>query len=218
MLFQKDYILRMIEMMGDVMRRISEMIDDIQRMRLLEELCREHCGLTLAAAEGLSLESLCDMLDPAPRFALSELIYIKAQRVPGDPEAHEDALLKSLRLLLSLRDNGPLCEARAERALALEDELLPALDASDLLALAEFFSEAERYADMEDALFRALERADDACGCYRRGLALLENARRAKPEALAFARMTERELEQSVRDWALAAQAKGVHTQGGGFA
>lgn len=212
MYFQRDYILRMIEMMGDVMRRISEMIDQLQRMKLLEDLCREHCGLTLEAAEGLSLESLCDMLDPGPRFALSELIYTKAVSGTGEAERRTEALLKSLRLLLSLRDTGPLCEARAERIKELTDELGDELDGSDWLACAAFFSEAERYDDMEDALFLALPRADDAEGCYHSGLLLLRGALRATPEALAFCRMTPRELEQSVQDWEQAARDMGVNT------
>ena len=210
MYFQRDYILRMIEMMGDVMRRISEMIDDLQRIRLLEDICREQCGLTLQAAERLSLESLMEMLDPAPRFALSELCYIKARQCPGAVEAREDALLRSLRLLLSLRENGPLCEARAERALELKDELLQALSCADLLALAEFFSEAERYDAMEDALFQALARSDDPLRCYQSGRTLLEAAQRARPDALAFSRLTPDELKQSVLEWERAARAMGV--------
>ena len=38
--FQRDYILRMIEMMGDLMRRVKELMDELARMRLLEEACR----------------------------------------------------------------------------------------------------------------------------------------------------------------------------------
>ena len=39
-MFQRDYILRMIEMMGDLMRRVKELMDELARMRLLEEACR----------------------------------------------------------------------------------------------------------------------------------------------------------------------------------
>ena len=38
-MFQRDYILRMIEMMGDLMRRVKELMDELAQMRLLEERC-----------------------------------------------------------------------------------------------------------------------------------------------------------------------------------
>ena len=50
-MFQRDYILRMIEMMGDLMRRVKELMDELARMRLLEEVCRRQCGLPLSALE-----------------------------------------------------------------------------------------------------------------------------------------------------------------------
>ena len=56
-MFQRDYILRMIEMMGDLMRRVKELMDELARMRLLEEACRRQCGLPLSALETLSTEA-----------------------------------------------------------------------------------------------------------------------------------------------------------------
>ena len=32
-MFQRDYILRMIEMMGDLMRRVKELMDELAQMR-----------------------------------------------------------------------------------------------------------------------------------------------------------------------------------------
>ena len=82
-MFQRDYILRMIEMMGDLMRRVKELMDELARMRLLEEVCRRQCGLPLSALETLSTESLTELLSPTPRLFASELIYLRATASPA---------------------------------------------------------------------------------------------------------------------------------------
>ena len=74
-MFQRDYILRMIEMMGDLMRRVKELMDELAQMRLLDGASRKRCGLPLSALETLSAESLTELLSPAPRLFASELIY-----------------------------------------------------------------------------------------------------------------------------------------------
>lgn len=122
--FQRDYILRMIEMMGDLMRRVKELMDELAQMRLLEEVCRRQCGLPLSALETLSTESLTELLSPTPRLFASELIYLRATASPSLWEEGRMLRLKSLRLLLTLAQEGPLCELRAARVQALKLELM----------------------------------------------------------------------------------------------
>lgn len=112
-MFQRDYILRMIEMMGDLMRRVKELMDELAQMRLLEEACRRQCGQPLSALETLSAASLTEMLSPTPRLFASELIYLRAMASPDLWEEGRMLRLKSLRLLLTLAEEGPLCELRA---------------------------------------------------------------------------------------------------------
>ena len=152
-MFQRDYILRMIEMMGDLMRRVKELMDELAQMRLLEEACRRQCGLPLSALETLSAASLTEMLSPTPRLFASELLYLRAMASPDLWEEGRMLRLKSLRLLLTLAEEGPLCELRAPRVQALKVELMDLLLPEDLMACAVFLGQGGAYADMEDALF-----------------------------------------------------------------
>ena len=77
--YQRDYILRLIHMLGDMMRRLFDLLDDHQRFRLLDKTCREHCGMPLETAESLTMESLFSLLSSMPRFVLSELLAAKAE-------------------------------------------------------------------------------------------------------------------------------------------
>lgn len=177
-MFQRDYILRMIEMMGDLMRRVKELMDELARMRLLEEVCRRQCGLPLSALETLSTESLTEMLSPTPRLFASELIYLRATALPALWEEGRMLRLKSLRLLLTLAQEGPLCELRAARVQALKLELMDLLLPEDLMACAAFLRQGGAYADMEDALFEAAERCapQERAACVREGGCMLREA------------------------------------------
>ena len=46
--FERDYILRLIHMLGDLMRRLAERMDDRERGRMLDEAAHRHCGMGLA--------------------------------------------------------------------------------------------------------------------------------------------------------------------------
>ena len=200
MMFERDYILRMIQMMGDWLRRLAELLSDLERMRFLGELCRRHCGMTLKAAEALSDESLVSLLDPEPRFLLSELIYLHAAQTTCDDEQAQALLAKSLRLLLSLSGEGELCEQRAARLGDLKEQTLPLLTAEELMACAGFLVNGERYDLAEDAAFQAIERAEPSrqTALLSQALALMERAAAASPQALALCGMTPDELAESV--------------------
>ena len=193
-MFQRDYILRMIEMMGDLMRRVKELMDELAQMRLLEEVCRRQCGLPLSALETLSTESLTELLSPTPRLFASELIYLRATASPALWEEGRMLRLKSLRLLLTLAQEGPLCELRAARVQALKLELMK--------ACAAFLRQGGAYADMEDALFEAAERCapQERAACVREGGCMLREAARAPAEDLAFGRTSAHELRLSARE------------------
>ncbi len=200
MYFERDYILRLIQMMGDLMRRIAELMTDLQRMKLLDDTCLRHCGMSLEAAEALSEESLIDMLDDEPRFVLSELLYLHAAHITCEDDAAQRILLKSLRLLCSLTDDGPLCEQRANRLEALKEQTLALLSADELLACAMFFTGGERYDFAEDALFQAIERAEPSrqAEILSAGVPLLERAHAAAPDALALCGLTREETAESL--------------------
>ena len=72
----------------------------------MRELLRQ-CGLPLSALETLSTESLTELLSPTPRLFASELIYLRATASPALWEEGRMLRLKSLRLLLTLAQEGP---------------------------------------------------------------------------------------------------------------
>ena len=201
-MFQRDYILRMIEMMGDLMRRVKELMDELSQMRLLEEVCRRQCGLPLSALETLSTESLTELLSPTPRLFASELLYLRAMGLPAPGEEGRMLRLKSLRLLLTLEEEGPLCELRAPRVQALKLELADLLLPEDLMDCAAFLRQGGAYADMEDALFEAAERCSpqERAACVRKGVCMLREAARAPAQDLAFGRTSAHELRLSARE------------------
>lgn len=201
-MFQRDYILRMIEMMGDLMRRVKELMDELSQMRLLDEACRRHCGLPMEAVKALSAESLLDMLAPMPRLFASELLFTLATTFEAGAEDERELKRKSLWLLSSLWQEGPLCELRAARVQQLKLELLPWLTADELMACAEFLFQAGAYADMEDAIFEAVERCEpyERQRHITRGETLLRMAARAPQPDLVLARTSAQELRLSARE------------------
>ncbi len=159
MFFQKDYILRMIEMMGDFMRRIGEMLDDMHRLRLLDDACREHCGMDINAAGKLSVESIIDLLAPQPRLMMAEILYIQAMQTSLPEEIREQLLYRCARLLLSLREESLLCELRWERLNACITEVDPLFTPRDRMDAAAFFMQSEQFGLGEDQLYQSLDEA-----------------------------------------------------------
>jgi len=168
MFFQRDYILRMIEMMGDLMRRIKELMSDLARMKLLDDACLHHTGISLEVAEGLTPQSLEELLQPVPRLLMSEVLFTRAESFTLPTDEREELLHKSFHLLATLWQEGPLCELRANRLLGLKEEIGYRLDSEELMNAARFFMEAERFADMEDAIFQAAELLPDDMGLEER--------------------------------------------------
>ncbi|MEG0493665.1 MAG: DUF6483 family protein [Clostridia bacterium] len=181
-MFQRDYVLRMIEMMGDLMRRLKELLDQHAQMRLLDEACRRHCGIPLETLQRLSAESLMELLAPMPRFFASELLRVEALAVCLPEEEEEAQRLMSARLLASLWEEGQVCELRALQLKQMKAQLLPKLTAKDLMNCAEFFFQGGLYDEMEDAVFQAFDISNSAeRKCYgERGNSLLLFAAQAQ--------------------------------------
>lgn len=200
--YQRDYILRLIHMMGDLMRRVAERLDDRERRRMLDETCREFCGMPLETGESLDPQSLTALLAPLPRLMMSELMYIKATACELPVDDDVALKLRSLRLLASLHAESQLCDLRAQRLAELKTTLLALLNADDLMDCARFFAQAERYDEMEDALFQAL--ALETGGPRERdrveAAAMLRQAARATERTLALCRMTAQELRESAHE------------------
>ena len=189
-------------MIGDLMRRILEKVDQKERADMLSRASREYCGMALETGEALDVGSLLEMLAPTPRLMLSELLAAKAQTIDLPTEETAALQLKALRLLASLYSEGSLCELRAQRLMDLKSAVLTLLTAEDLIACARFFSQAERYDEMEDALYEALDQCEGEtrAHCRQEAIALLRNAAKANGQTLALCHMTDSELRQSAHE------------------
>ena len=203
-LFQRDYILRMIEMMGDLARKVAQLMEELEYLHQLDDASRLHCGMPLKALEDLSHESLMEMMAPEPRLYASELLYLRAMERSVQWDYRDRLLLKSLRLLVSLTDESVLCEIRAPRLKELKEAVLSLMTAQDLLLCAHFFSEGDRYDEMEDALFQGAEAAKDEASLKwiveEGGQLLREASLNATDTALAYCRMTREELNQAAQE------------------
>lgn len=201
--FERDYILRMIQMMGDFMRRLAEKLDDAERDAMLDGESRRLCGVPFHTGETLDEESLNELLPPVPRFMMSELLYVKAKATSRLPYGEAEALLlKALRLLSSLHGEPRLCDLRAERLDELKGSVAGLLNADDLWACARFFAQAERYDAMEDAIFQTLDALPPAEQAPRRaeGAQMLRRAAKASEQALALCNMTAAELREAAHE------------------
>lgn len=205
-LFQRDYILRMIEMMGDLARKVAQLMEELEYLHQLDDASRLHCGLPLKALEELSHESLLEMLGPEPRLYASEILYLRAMEPSIQWDAQDRMMLKSLRLLASLTEESLLCELRTPRLRELKSQVLSLLTAQDLYQCALFFSTSDCYDEMEDALFQAVELANEEgqrSVLIEKGCALLaQAAEEATESALAYCRMTRNELKQAAEELA----------------
>ena len=200
--FEKDYILRLIQMLGDLMRRLYRLLDDQQRDRMLNDVCREWCGMGLEAGERLAPEALCDLLAPEPRLVMAELMADKADAITLTAYTADALRLRALRLLASLHEEGNICEVRAAKLAELKAKVLEELTPADLMACARFFAQGERFDEMEDALFQALEleSGDQRDTDRRAAAAMLRRAARANEHALALCNMTAQELRESAHE------------------
>lgn len=173
MAFQRDYVLRMIEMMGEFFRRLGDLLDEKEQMRALNDACREQCGLSLDAALALSVETLEGLLPPSGLMMLSELSYLQSQLPARDEEKRQALLLRTLRLLCALSGEEALCLERSARLRELMDACENDLTAEDYLACARFFMAGEHFEQGEDALFLGAEIARDPRVYVLQGVALL---------------------------------------------
>lgn len=193
MLWQRDYILRMIHQMGEFLRRLKETLNDLDRQAMLGDLCREKCGIALETADGLDEKSLGEMLPPEPRLILSELYYIRALHTRLLPEEARAFLGRSARLLLSLKEESLVCRERCYRLHDLEADA--ALTPAEYLDAFAFYLEAEAFDWAEDALFFALE---EGAGGLEEGLRGFMGLRALSDQRLTAGGLPRQELEELI--------------------
>ncbi len=196
--FQDDYILRMIEMMGDMMRKLGEMLDEREQAAELSKISEEYCGMPLTAALAVSDETLLSLTTPRARFIMSEILYVRAACAVRMDEDEKTALYaRAMRLLCSLSGEPALARGRWTRLEDLTDLCEPS--PGEWLACAAFYRAAERYDRMEDAAFHAAEGDGDlipACKAMMASLLPLQEM------ALTLGGLPKEDVRAAVRDLA----------------
>ena len=203
MYFEKDYILRVIEMIGQFLSRLKEKTLLADQLAELDQLCREHVGLTLEAGRTLSEDTLHELLDHQAVFILSEVLYIDSAMIDWkDRDQADESAMKSLRLLASLYEEDELAELRSQRLKELSTRLREYMSAADYLDCARFSLNGGFYSDTEDMVFLAVENASDGEKEYYRthGLSLLYNMRVLPDDTLLPGGMSRAEINESIVD------------------
>ena len=193
MYFQRDYILRMIEMIGEIARWILDEAREEDARAELDEISRKASGMPLKMLKTADVATLETLLSPDQRYLCAELLLIGAQvdaRTQPD-ETINPARAQALSLLATLQNPDYLPRAY-DRAHAAMEEMLDFLTPAELTALAALFERGGRFAAAEDALWAAEDRKALAA-FYRRMLAMDD-------AALCAGNLPREEILEAMRD------------------
>lgn len=171
MYFQRDYVLRMIEMIGEFARGILNLAREEDARAKLDSVSRRACGMPLAMLKTADAPTLETLLSEPQRYFGAELLLLSGE-VDARTRAEDELApvrAQALALLCTLQspDYVPRACAAAHR---IVKPLLDSLSAPELLGAAALFERGDRFAWAEDALFAA---GDDRArlAFYRRALA-----------------------------------------------
>ncbi|AEI45840.1 DUF6483 family protein [Paenibacillus mucilaginosus] len=171
-MYQRDYILRMIEQAGVMVGRVMHLARN-KRMQeaveLLQQAMKEMLGLGSKLIGALSVKDLIALLskdgelDSAKVLALGDLMKAQSelQREGGEEAAAQRTAKKSLELLLIGREYDARGELREEFNRRIEEALditgRAGLNEGILSRIVGYYEEQGSYAWAEDALFYRLE-------------------------------------------------------------
>ncbi len=187
-MFQKDYIMRLVQQLSQALTRILFQKDSKQYQQALEEIQKSgqlFLGLDLNAIGAFSYEDLHDALrirnaqDAEHVSLVAELLRHQGDcfAFEGQPEAAHQSYALALTLYLDLgtaANPGPQLAdlpARIDLLLYSLDPL--ALDAAVRLKLFRYFDAAGRYAEAEDLLFHLADEQPSPA-LYDEGLAFFD--------------------------------------------
>lgn len=193
MYFQRDYILRMIEMIGELARRILDNAREEDARAELDEISRKASGMPLKMLKTADVSTLETLLSPEQRYLCAELLLIGAQvDARGQPdEAVNPARAQALSLLATLQNPDYLPRA-CDRAHSVMEKMLDFLAPAELAALAALFERGGRFAAAEDALWAAEDKT--ALAAFYQRLLAMDDA------ALCAGNLPREEILEAVRE------------------
>lgn len=148
MLYERDYILRVIAEMGRMLRGMRDAATGEIRRAMMDAAIRSQCGLSLKAACSMQEDSLIALLPEEIRLRLSLLLAGWAEMCGQDAPLQA----RSLRLMISLQEEA-MAGSLAEKAYGLLKGSLDELLAEDVYGCAQFLRRGERYDLMDSAAF-----------------------------------------------------------------
>lgn len=174
MYFQKDYVLRMIEMVGELGRRVMSLVRDADAHAQLNEVSERACGLPFRMLENGDPAMLIDLLDPPQRYLAAELLWIAIEfrRRTQTEDALAPLYNQALLQYASLHDAPDYLRPACDRASVILREALSHLTPDSLLCASRLLEAGGQYACAEDALYAAAQadaaRAADLLAFYDR--------------------------------------------------
>lgn len=159
MYFQKDYVLRMIEMIGELARRFRGILREQTAWTELEQIAQRACGLPLDMLRMGDTDMLHTLLDDPQRYLAAELLLIDIE-IAARKMADEELLPRKAQALALLRSlpAGDYLRPACERARALLSGALDTLPVASLLDAADLLERGGFLSGAEDALYVAFER------------------------------------------------------------
>jgi hypothetical protein len=202
-MFQKDYIMRMIEQFTLVLAKImglkaSQQHEEIHH--ILNEALHDFTGLSEAAIEKLGYKDLIRLvggmgeINTEKCLILAELLKQKADVFSGseDPDKAYDLYLKSLNIyletLLSSKGSFLHRNLNVDAINELLDYLKPfTLPHETLILLFHYYESTQEYGKAEDILLQLLDQnhSNDIGVVYNEGIAFYERLQEKSPEELA---------------------------------
>lgn len=162
MYFQKDYVLRMIEMLGELVRKICSIAREADAYKELDEISHKALGLPLSLLRTTDPDELDGLLCEPQRYLAAELIMIDieiAKRTKTD-----DLLLplkaQALSLYATLKEPDYVAPSCARAAWLLEENL-GEFPAALLAKAARLLERGGAFDKAEDAWFAARDIAPD---------------------------------------------------------
>ncbi|HIT68849.1 MAG TPA: hypothetical protein IAC36_02980 [Candidatus Aphodomonas merdavium] len=159
MYFQRDYVLRMIEMMGEFARRLLDMAREEDARIELDQVSRRACGMPLAMLKKTDVQTLQTLLSEPQRYFSAQLLLLSCE-IDARTSASEELAptrAQALALLSTLEDPDYVPNACALARRTMEP-LLDFLSPPELLCAAALFERGDDYAAAEDALYESGDR------------------------------------------------------------
>lgn len=203
-MFQQDYIMRMIEALGDFLRRLKGTVLDLDADALMDDAYKRFCGIERVLAEQMDVDTLSELLPPDRLLALSELTTYRAERFASSLHTDQLAALyhRALTLLIRVSDMevATLFEKRALELLEYAEALLTSGDCASVIS---FFFLAGAFDMGEDFLFESMDYYTNTAQrqeIYEAGLAFYDKLDSLSDAALSTGEFTRCEISEGRTD------------------